>query len=81
MGRCKYVPSPGDTGPEGCGLLPENEFPVSFYTKWKAFGPVALQLTHLELTEADGDLLLEKLMVIEQYYPALCEAEQRRRGK
>jgi len=78
IGRCKYTPSPGDTTETGCGLSPQNEFAVWFYPRWKAFGDLAFKFINVELSEEEASLLLEKLLLIEQYSAKVHEAAQKR---
>lgn len=75
-GDCKYSPSPGDTGPKGCGLLPENEFVVWLYPKFKRFGEMSFKLVDIELSGDEGETLLEKLSMIDDYAPAIQQAYQ-----
>lgn len=78
MGRCKYVPSPGDTTENGCGLLPVNEFAVWFYPRWKTFGQSAFQLVDVNFTPTEAEAFMEKLFVIGQYAPSITESKQKR---
>lgn len=78
-GPCKFKISPGDIGPEGCGLSPENEFAVWFYPRWKLFKDKAFDLITVE--EPDKELFVEKLMLLEQYTPIIEERSQRRAEK
>lgn len=74
---CKYTPSPGDTGPGGCGLLPVNDFAVWLFPRWKTFGPKIFEFVE-PLAPEDGALLVEKFMLIEEYGPAIAAQAQRR---
>lgn len=78
VGECKYSPSPGDTGPNGCGLLPQNEFAVWFYPRWKTFGSQAFEFVDIEMTPYDAECLMDKLMIIDEHAPAIAEAQQKR---
>jgi len=62
---CAFTPSPGDTGPDGCGLLPENEEALEMYHRIKVMGPVALELSKLEFEDEDeSELFVDKLMLL-----------------
>lgn len=76
--KCKYDPSPGDLGPDGCGLMAENAFAVWFYNKWKRFGPVAFELVHLEVNESEAAGLLDKLVLIDEWAPEIARVKQKR---
>lgn len=78
VGKCKYTPSPGDTGEKGCGLLPANELAVWLYPRWKAFGDAVFNMVNVEMMPSSAETLLEKLYIIHQYAPAIQEAQERR---
>ena len=78
MGQCKYVPSPGDLSERGCGLHHRNEFAVWLYPRWKSLGDTAFSLSNVTLTPADAENLMEKLVMIQDYEPAIVNAQQKR---
>ena len=81
VGACKFVPSPGDTGPTGCGLLPENEYAVWFYPKWKGFGALAFDIIDEDACPDSTESLMDKLIVIDQYSGQIAEANEKRRNR
>lgn len=75
---CPYTPSPGDKGENGCGLAAENEVAIWLYPRYKRFGRLAMELADLELKKWEGDLLLDKLMMIEDHVPYITQAQDKR---
>lgn len=81
--------SPGDTSPEGCGLLPSNKPAWDFYRKWKVLGAPAFELIQLEFDDrSEAELFSDKLVMIEKYIPILqdrlrkqSEIKSKRKGR
>ena len=67
--------SPGNDGPDGCGLASENVQAVEFYTRWKRFGEKTWDLVELEDEPALDDLMA-KLSIIDEYAPRINAAIQ-----
>jgi len=62
---CAFTPSPGDTGPDGCGLLPENEEALELHHRMRVLGPAALELSKLEFEDEDeSEIFVDKLMLL-----------------
>lgn len=72
--------SPGDTSESGCGLASDNVQAVEFYPRWKVLGQPAFDLLQLDVgDELDADAFVTKLMIIDQYSPAITAAKNEAR--
>lgn len=78
---CAFTPSPGDTGPEGCGLHPCNELALEVHHRIQSLGAdAAFNLTQLEFeNEDEAELFAEKLMLLATRVPQVTNAIQKRR--
>lgn len=71
--------SPGDTSEDGCGLLPENQQVVTFFSKWQVLGDKAFDLVQIELPDDYAkDEFATKLMVLKGAMPEIARAQQNR---
>lgn len=70
--------SPGNPGPDGCGLAPENVQAVEFYYKWKLLGDKAWDLIQLDFDdECQQDEFAYKLGMLEAYAPRIQKSIQK----
>jgi hypothetical protein len=70
-GACHLEPSPGDAE-----LLPENVVAVELWARLRVVGEAVWQLSTLEFTPAEADLLLTQLHELSTYHAYLERCTQ-----